>query len=219
MRRGLLCLLTLTAALPAAARNDPGPPPVPPPVPEPVTLNQDPHFLCQVERNSPDGAVSAARQISEAGIPGPPLGMWTKQLTPDGISLTSGWELPAPAGYSFVQLSWQNTDSRRTYRFRVQRDLPNGENQLLFETRLTRAPDGMLVAFTDWAPLAAMLAGAADPRILIVRSDGRIVRSDPIDPEMFGRVAATAAGLQPELEALVADYRNRCPFIQPGVVY
>ena len=39
MRRSLLCLLTLTAGLPAAVRADPGPPPPPPPLLEPDRWN------------------------------------------------------------------------------------------------------------------------------------------------------------------------------------
>ena len=57
-------------------------------------------------------------------------------------------------------------------------------------------------------------------RLLVVRSDGMVVRSDPIDPGILSRVVATAASLQPELDAMVADYRNRCRFVpSPGVVY
>lgn len=43
MRRGLLCLLTLAAGLPAAVRADPGPPPppVPPPLIEPASWSPE----------------------------------------------------------------------------------------------------------------------------------------------------------------------------------
>lgn len=213
--------IPLFLAVPAAAAAVPHPPrpPAPVPVPVPVVVNQDPHFSCQIDRRGADGVVSVSRRISPSGAPGPSFAMWVKQFGPDGVSLVSGWEAPAPMDSSFVQLSYQNKDSRRAYRFRVQRSVPNGEQQLLFESGLLRPPDGALNVFTEWGPLSHMLAGAADPRILIVRSDGMIVRSDPIDPEIFGRVVATAAALQPEVDAMVADYRNRCPFIQPDVVY
>jgi hypothetical protein len=210
--------IPLFLALPAAAAAVSHPPR--PPAPMPAVMNQDPHYSCQAERRGADGSVSISRHLSSAGAAGPSHAMWTKEFGAGGVLLSSTWDPPAPRESSRIHLFYQNSDSRRAYRFRVQRSAPNGGNRLLFDSGLLRRPDGFLQISTEWRRLSRRLAGAADSRLLIVRSDDMVIRSDPIDPEILSRVVATAASLQPELDAMVADYRHRCRFVPPpGVVY
>lgn len=185
----------------------------------PATVNQDPHFSCQIERRGADGVVSLSRLVSPSGAAGPSIAMWTKEFGPDGVLLFSAWNPPAPIESSLIQIFYQNADPRRAYRFRLQRSVPNGGSRRLFQSGLLRRPDGFLQFSIRWGQLSHMLAGAAEPSLLIVRGDGRAVRSDPVDPAILGRVVAAAASLRPALDAMIADYRSRCPFIQPGVVY
>jgi hypothetical protein len=208
-------LLLVLAATPVAARNAP-PPPQPP---EPVT-SLPPGFNCYVSRETPLGTITTQQAVSPAGVQDVRLDSWATLLVPDGVAISASWEHPSPDRYNLVQISQSGLDPGRSYRIQVQRDVPAGADvALLLESPLARPDrDGFLYIFTSWELVTAMLTGASDPRILVIRDDGNIVRSDRIDPESFGQALAAASALQPALDAMIADYRNRCPFDEGGPI-
>jgi hypothetical protein len=59
-----------------------------------------------------------------------------------------------------------------------------------------------------------LLTGAPDPRIVVRHADGTVLRSDPVDLPGFARAVVLGASMEPELDAMVADYRNRCELIE-----
>lgn len=215
MRRLAACLLSLLfAAAPAAAQDRPEPPPTPP---EPVA-ELPPHFACSVYQEGPIGTVGVAQFVSPEGVPDIRLNNWSTSLAPDGVAIDASWEPPDPARYSLVWLSQYGLDPGRSYRIRVQREAPYDSRAILLESPLTRAESsGRVTVHTRWEALTAMLVGASDPRILVIRDDGTIVRSDAVDPAIFARVLAAALPLQPAMDAMIADYR-RCPFSEGGPV-
>ncbi len=214
MRRGLLCLLTLAAGLPAAVRADPGPPPpeIPPP-PEPI---QPPYYSCAVERAVPNGTVSAFRLIepSGRGLNDDRLHSWDISLSPGGIQLHAVWTDDPPAETGWIVILAPMEDTRDVWRIQVLRAPDNGGEDLQWETGLRRPRDGTLQVNTSWGPFMGLLAGAPDPRIVLRSADGTVLRSDPIDLPGFARAVALGDSLEPELDALVADYRNRCRLIE-----
>jgi hypothetical protein len=216
MHRLTTCLLPLLlAAAPAVAQVSESPPAPPEPVAE-----LPPHFDCSVYREGPFGEVGAAQFVSPEGVPDMRLDNWSTTLAPDGIAIGASWDHPDPARYSLVWLfSQDGLDRRRSYRIRVQRDAPDDERAMLLESPLARpGRDGRIAVYTRWEALTAMLVGASDPRILVIRDDGEIVRSDAIDPAIFARVLAATLPLQPALDAKIADYRNSCPFSEGGPI-
>lgn len=208
----LSALLLLACPVAALAQNVPEPPPPPEPVRE-----LPPRFSCAVNRESPLGTLGAQQSVSPSGVADDPIYSWTAFLSPRGIAITTAWIGAHPADHSFVQLSYNEPEPDMAYRFRVQRDVPNGQSRLLFQSEFTRPEGGVLNVFTDWGPLTGILSRAADPRILLLDANGAAIRSEQVDPEDFDRAVAAAVRLQPELDALVADYRNRCPFVERTV--
>jgi len=213
------CLLIwLTVALtsaPAGAQDVPRPPQPP----EPVT-SLPPRFNCYVTQETPLGTITAQQAVSPAGVPDVRLDGWATSLAPDGVAINASWEHASPDRYNLIQISQIGLEPGRSYRIQVQGDVPGGGDvALLLESPLARPDrDGFLYIFTRWQLVTAMLTGAADPRILVIRDDGNIIRSDRIDPESFGQALAAAGALQPALDAMIADHRNRCPFDEGGPI-
>ena len=210
MVRSLAPLLFLLAAVPAFAQGVPEPPPPPPPV-ESV---RPPYFSCRIERTDPIGTVAATEFVFPNGTRDGQVFSWEARRDPEGIRLEAVWGIEGPEDGSFVQIDYSGTLRDDVYRIQVRRYPEQESGVLLLQSGLIHPEDGMLHIFTEWGPLAAVVTGAPDPRLVIVDAEGNVVRSDPIDKTAFGRVAGIAAGLRPELEALVADYRNRCEFVE-----
>ena len=121
MCRGFLCVLTLTAALPAAAQSDPGPPPPAPPDPL-----RPPYYSCMVEREVPGGTVSAFKLIepSGRGVNDERLHSWVTPLSPDGVQLHAVWTDAPPAETGWITILYPMEDSEQVYRIQVLRTAP-----------------------------------------------------------------------------------------------
>jgi hypothetical protein len=210
----LWLLLALTPA-PTVAREVPRPP-----RPPRLVTSLPPRFNCYVTRETPLGTITAQQAVSRAGVRDVRLDGWATLLAPDGVAINASWEHPSPDRYNLIQISQSGLDPARSYRIQVQGDAPAaGEVVLLLESPLARPdPDGALYIFTSWELVTAMLHRAFDPRIVVIRDDGSVVRSDRIDPASFNRVLAAAGALQPALDALIADYRNLCQFDEGGPI-
>lgn len=157
--------------------------------------------------------------VSAAGIPDKPLASWDMALAPDGVRINASWEYPDPARYSLVWLSQGGLDRNRSYRIRIQAEVPNGEAWLLLESPPARPDDeDRIHVLTRWAPLTAMLTGADNPRILIIRDDGETIRDDAVDPAIFASALAAPAPLLAEIDAMVAHYRDRCTYFDGGPI-
>ena len=48
----------------------------------------------------------------------------------------------------------------------------------------------------------------------MLSADGTVLRNDPVDLAGFARAVAIGGSLEPELNAMVADYRNRCRLVE-----
>ena len=217
MRRFAACLIPLLlSVVPAAAVP---PPLVPPPPPEPVRALPS-QYICYVVRPTPIGTFTVQQSISPDGVRDPlRIDSWATVLVPDGIAFHASWTHPAPTADSFVQISQQGLDPRRSYRIRVQREQPDEEMELLLQSPPRRpGPDGGLYIFSHWGAVTGMLADTTIAHILVIRDDGVVVRDDPIDPSLFARAVAAAPALHPALDEMVADYRNQCRFFDGGPI-
>jgi len=211
MCRGFLCVLTLTAALPAAAQSDPGPPPPAPPDPL-----RPPYYSCMVEREVPGGTVSAFKLIepSGRGVNDERLHSWVTPLSPDGVQLHAVWTDAPPAETGWITILYPMEDSEQVYRIQVLRTAPEHGEALQWETQFQRPAGGSLQTIASWGPFMGLLAGAPDPRIVVRAADGSVVRSDPVDLPGFAAAVTLGDSLEPELDAMVADYRNRCELVE-----
>jgi hypothetical protein len=209
MRR-LLALVLIACPFAAAAQDAPEPP-----VPE-LDRRLPPVFICAVSRETPLGTIGAQQAISPSGVPdGEPLFSWSTPLGTGGINLNASWRA-SPGNYSFVQLSYANANPQRTYRFRVEGTLPEGQNELQLDSGPTRPHDGTVHIFSRWGTLTAAIAEAYDPHIVLIDDEGTIVGSELVDPAIFGRARDIATRLRPELAPLVANYRNLCTYYTYG---
>ncbi len=212
MRTGLLCLLFLVTALPAAAWSEPG------------SQASDrhirpPYYSCAVQREVSYGTVRIFKLIepSGRGRDDHRLGSWDTNLSPDGIQLHTWWSDAPSAESGFVDIFYPMADSEGLYRIQVQRfafERREHADVLQWETGLEHPVGGALRAWGTWGVFLGLLAGAPDPRIAVLRSDDTVLHSDPVDLTAFPRAAALAESLAPELDAMVADYRHRCELIE-----
>jgi hypothetical protein len=209
VHRFAACLLSLLPAAAAMAQGGREPPPTPP---EPVT-ELPARFSCIVSREGPLGTIGVQQSVSPAGVADEPIFSWSARIGTDGISLDASWSAQ-PRNYSLIQLAYLNPDRRRTYRIRVQRHLPptSGPTYMSFEGPLTPTMHGFVSIWTEWGPLIGMLSDALDPHILVLDGEAAIVVDERVDPALFARAHDMAERLRPELDAMVADHRNRCPF-------
>lgn len=213
MRRGLLCLLTLTAALPAAAREHRRPPPPPEPITQPP-----PAFICSVSRESPSGTITAQQSVIPSGAVEEPLYGWSARIGTHGIAIDASWGGPL-TGYSLVFLTFDRQEPGHSYRLRIQRRSPaRGETELALDGTLVPSGQAYLYVLTEWGPLTAMLDGAESPHIVVFDGEGTAVADETIDPETFRRARFMAEQLRPQLRPLVAHYRERCTYYDGGPI-
>ena len=202
-----LLALSLLATVQAA------PPPVPPP-PEPI---QPPYYSCSVERQVPNGTVHAFRLIERSGRPfgDETLHTWISYLSEGGVQLHATWADGPPAETGWIDILYPMEDSADVFRIQVRRTAPADDSEdLQWETGLRHPSQGSLHANASWGPFMGLLAGASDPRIVVRSAEGNILRSDPIDLPGFARAVALGDSLEPELNEMVADHRNRCELIE-----
>lgn len=211
MHRGLLCLLTLAAGLPAAVRADPGPPPLPP---EPI---RPPYYSCSVEREVPNGTVNVFKLIepSGRGRSDTRLHTWLTELAPGGIQLQATWTDEPPTETGWIDILYPMETGQDVYRIQVLRSAPADDgDELHWESGLRQPRDGSLQVQAPWGPFLGLLAGAPTPTIAVRAADGEVIRGDPVDLTGFARAVTIGDSLEPELDAMVADYRNRCELIE-----
>lgn len=201
-------MLLPALSLLAFAQEIPPVPLVPPP--EPI---RPPYHSCVVQLAGAIGEVEIVQFVLPDGTRNPAVASWEARREPEGIRLNLFWDADGPPGHGAFQIRYAGLAPGPVYRIRVQRHADDGD-QLRLETGLRQPEDGALTIFGDWRSLAGFLTDATAPRLLVLDADGNVLRSDPVDPAAFGRVVEIAGSLRPELERLVADYRERCEFVE-----
>lgn len=202
--------MTMLAALSLLAGVQDVPPPVPPP--EPI---RPPYYSCIVSREVPGGIVQAFRLLRRSGRPygDDRLHSWETSLGPGGIQLHATWSDEPPAETGWIAILYPMEDERDVYRIQVRRTGDGGED-LQWESELRHAGEGSLQVQAGWGSFMGLLAGAPDPRIVVLGADGTMLRDDPVDLAGFARAVAVGDSLEPELDAMVADHRNRCQYVE-----
>jgi len=193
-----------------AATQDVPPPPL---APEPVR-SLAPRFSCLISQLTDVGTVGVqrsvdpdTRQATEA------LFSWEARFGDDAIALNASWHA-APGDYSLIQLAYLNPDRRHSYRLQIRRRTmaERGAREMQLEGPLTPSTHGFVSIWTEWGPLMGTIAGEHDPHIRVVDGAGAIVVDERLDPARFVRAREMAERLRPGIDAMVADYRNRCEF-------
>lgn len=182
----------------------------------PATARQVRSYYCSVDRGEAPEMMSAYQYVSLAGVPASRSTIWVTDLAPRGITLTASWVGDGSAhvfDQNFVSFSYR-PPRPGAYRIEVRRDEASAASQMRYGSRLTRPNRNGLLWFTDWRTIMAAVADAFDPHIVLLAANGRVVRRDPIDASIFDSALTRARALQPELDEMVADYRNRCRIVE-----
>jgi hypothetical protein len=185
----LAILAAMTLATPAAARDAQS-------------------YYCELSM----GNLASYQYVSLAGVAGPRTTVWNARTPQGGINLMVSWTGEAAAAMiesNFVAFSYRPA---RSGRYRI--ELRPGEGLLLpelfFTSDLKRTNSDGLLWFTDWRTLTAAGAGMTGLRAIVISANGRTVREDALDAESFGAAFENAMEIQPEMNAMVAGYRQRC---------
>jgi hypothetical protein len=186
----------LASVLPASAALA-----IPPP------LDRPDWYDCTVARQDPAGTVSVTRSIPPEGVGSARVTLWRPSTEAEGMTVWASWEGPAPvaimSGRIGVLLFTPPT------RVEVRRIGPDGDRTTRF-TGAFPAPDRIGGAGLDWGAFLAMARGATALEIAAVDADRHTLRSVRIPARDLERVGEMVTAIQPEFDAVVADYRNRC---------
>jgi hypothetical protein len=173
----------------------------------PPPLDRPGWYDCTVERRDAAGTIFVTQSIPPEGSAGPRRTSWHPAIRDEGVNLWADWEGPAPVRMASgrVHVLLFTTPAR----VEMRRIGPRGGRETRF-AGLFPLPDRIAGAGIDWGPFLAMARGAAALEIAAVDSNRHVVRSVRLRARDLERVASLVAAIQPEFDAIAADYRNRC---------
>ena len=191
----LLLAVGLLAASPAAEANPP-------------------YFYCEVTRSVPFGNVTVLQYVNTTGASEPPVTTWFAERATDGTVLLASWndrsEMEDRQQGGEIYFGYSPSDTRAQYRVEIGPVGAASGDQGIRSDLLTPSPNGLVGLRTRWAPVVALLAGGKDLEVRVLNARGAVIRRDRIDNAEFGRSLGIAGQIQPEFEAMIANYRERC---------
>jgi hypothetical protein len=185
------------------------------PPPAPATPRAPPTYVytCEASRSDAYGRLLIKVEIPEDGSRRDSQGEWTSARHARGIGFSYRWSdtrIQSVSDRMHIQLNFP-ASWRGTRRARLElRSATRGSEpwNMAFSGEYMRARDGVW-STTSLGELRAYAAGA--PLIaLIVTDRGAILAQDRVDAALFDAPVAATEAIRPEIEAMAADYRNRC---------
>lgn len=179
-------------------------------------------YLCEVERSGPEGDMRLQWNIGPDGAPLYWYGHWEQRV--GTVKVTVYWNPPPGDGEAPLHLALDDTTDLQVILYRAQGDpSPGRAGYVVIEFR--REAEGA-VAFKGWVNAYAQdsytapvelgqiraAAGARWAGLTAVdsRRPDRVLARGILDPGTIERAKPLIERVQAEMEAMRADYRNRC---------
>jgi len=173
-----------------------------------------PYYYCEITRTVPFGNVTVLQYVNTAGVSEPPVTTWFAERAPDRTVILASWngraEMRDTARGGEILVGYRPSDTNAQYRVEVARPGAAAGDPVVRSELHRPSANGIVSLRTHWAPVLALLAGATDLEVRILDAQGAIVLRDWIGAAEFGRSLSIAGEVQPEFEAMIANYRERC---------
>ncbi|WP_395612483.1 hypothetical protein [Allosphingosinicella sp.] len=192
-------------------------------LPTPTALPEHPaEYQCKSDWQTPDSRFVVEATLAEDGRFKAWHLIWLRHSTDYGFA---GWvtqfdfegpRLPAPDDDWSLMLDLSGfAPGSRTVRVELLRGGVNGTDVPVLSVPRARAEPNI---FTNWRRNAVRTALAGAPELLVRVTDrrGRIRLSHRLPSAVLDGPAEAVTARRAELEAMVADYRNRCTFVPAG---
>jgi hypothetical protein len=169
-------------------------------------------YACKIERTNPLGKLKVEWRMTPSGEGTPTYAYWT---TENGASatLSMSWMFRGTAGPppddAFVSVTHWYTRGRRRVELRrdaASQPLVGAYDRRRWQVSINRS-------------LAEMRIFAGDAQVLDVRAvdrNGRVLGTGQVNPATLRAAAALSADIQQEIDAVLADFRNRCELHDPA---
>ena len=176
---------------------------------------QPPYFYCEATRNVPFGNVTVLQYVATSGNSEAPVTSWFTERGPGGTVTIAFWhdaaEMADRALGGEIVFGWQPPDRSARYRVEVAPvGTPVADSHALRSELQVPSANGIVKLQTHWAPATAMLAGGRDLEIRILDANDAVLRRDTVGAGEFAAALRLAGDIQPEFQAIRADYRRRC---------
>lgn len=191
-------------------------------VSSPVLPDRPAEYQCQADWQTPDSRFVATAFLSEDGGLKSYHLTWLRHSTDYRVV---GWvtqfdfegaRLPAPGDDWSLMLSMNGfAPGARTVRVDLLRGGAGGADAVVLSAPRTRARTWIV---TNWRrnAIRATLSGAPVLIVRVIDRRGRIRLSHRLPAAVLDGPAEAVAVRRAEIEAMVADYRDRCQFIPAG---
>jgi hypothetical protein len=173
-----------------------------------------PYFYCEVTRTVPYGNVTVLQYVNPAGSSEPPVTTWFAERGTWGTVLLAAWDSKAEMEDSVqggeLYFGYQPQDRSGQYRVEISRAGAAAEEPVHRSELQTPSANGLVGLRMRWSPVVALLANGAELEVRVLAADGSVVRRDRVGGDEFDRALSIAGEIQPEFEAMAANYRERC---------
>lgn len=180
----------------------------------PPPERNSPHFYCEVTRTVPFGNVTVLQYVNPAGASEPPVTTWFAERAADRTVILAAWhgraEMRDTARGGEILIGYRPADGSVQYRVEVARAGAAAGDPVLRSELQRPSANGVVSLRTRWGPVVALLGGAADLEVRVLDAEGTVILRDWVGAAEFGGSLRIAGEIQPEFEAMIANYRERC---------
>ncbi|MDQ4088103.1 MAG: hypothetical protein M3177_08885 [Pseudomonadota bacterium] len=211
------CIVRLTATAIAA--------------PAALVQRQDPEptfYMCGASRTGPFGHIWYGMDVPVDGSARFHRITWTTPRRAEGLSLSATWMGPEPVGGLWDDRGWVSVtfSTTRRIRDRVRLEVRRRAGAIYpeqfayagpFKRMIRDGPLSIIHAQGQWDELKVWMSGWEALTFALVRRNGTVMAEDHLDATTLAAVDAAIAAVRPDIEAIAADYRDRCRV--PGPIY
>ncbi|HST35245.1 MAG TPA: hypothetical protein VLK25_01260 [Allosphingosinicella sp.] len=176
------------------------------------------YYACKIERANAGGSLSIEWRVPEDGAGGPSYIFWSSQRQLERVNFSTVWPIAdgrivSPDGVMIYVTQWHTRGRRRIELRRV----PEAADQpvRMYAGRFDRRRFQVSISI-PLPGMRAFLRRATALEVRVVDPRGRILASEMLNPALVETLPALLDGLQAELDAVRANYRERCERREPG---
>jgi hypothetical protein len=174
------------------------------------------YHACELWLRDPAwGSITVERRVGQDGRVWPYHATWSSPSSAPldiDVRWTGDAALAAPGDNAYFSLTVRppGRGARGTVRIVIRRDAYGSPLAMTYAGPYGRAERGAAGASGSWSELGGLGRGVALLYAVVARRNGDEQARLTLDTAWLDGPAAAAAAARPELDAKVADYRNRC---------